>query len=263
MTGLRLALACALGAMLSSPAAVRAESQLVLDYPPSFETVPAATYDEDRQRIGGAHLVVEKLEDGNVRMIAESGFDGGARNVVQALLEPVDVDKGLRLLQQESRSFDAGGQPLGVLSIDHRAGTASCRRPDGSLVETLDLPVDDRVANVPLNLLFLPLVHGDTDKMNYQVFLCRGGARLMDFEAWVARRERGSNGHDPLVEVRYGPDFGGLMSIVAQNFVPNFAVWFDPKRVNPWLAHRIPLYAKGPEVLVIREGIPPGELGPD
>ena len=124
-----LVIACALGAAGFASAPARGESQLVFTYPSVFETVPATTYDDHRQRIGDAHIVLEKLDDGNVRMFAESGFDAGARNVVKAVLEPLDGNSGLRLLSQESRSFDAEGQPLGVLSIDHSGGTGSCRAP--------------------------------------------------------------------------------------------------------------------------------------
>ena len=155
---------------------------------------------------------------------------------------------------------------LGVLSVDHRGGTASCRRPDGTLVESIELPPDERVANIPLNLLFLPLLRGDTDTLNYQVFLCRGGARIMDFEAWVAKRTtsaNGANGAEPIVEIRYAPDFGSVVSMFARNFVPRFSVWFNPEKRNPWIAHRIPLYARGPEVLVVREGFPLARLGDD
>jgi hypothetical protein len=38
---------------------------------------------------------------------------------------------------------------------------------------------------------------------------------------------------------------------------PRLSFWFDRAKPNPWLAHRIPLYGDGPEVLVIRDGIPP------
>jgi hypothetical protein len=62
--------------------------------------------------------------------------------------------------------------------------------------------------------------------------------------------------------VRYGPDFG-IASMVARNFVPKLSIWYAPDAPHSWLAHRVPLYGKGPEVFVIREGIPPRRLGDD
>ena len=40
--------------------------------------------------------------------------------------------------------------------------------------------------------------------------------------------------------------------------MPKLSFWFDPRSASPWLAHRIPLYSKGPEVFVIRDGLPTG-----
>ena len=63
---------------------VAAESDLLLDAPNAFGTIDASTYDVNRQRVGDAHLVVERLDEGNVRILSESGFTGGARTVISA-----------------------------------------------------------------------------------------------------------------------------------------------------------------------------------
>jgi hypothetical protein len=60
-----------------------------------------------------------------------------------------------------------------------------------------------------------------------------------------------------IVEIRYGPALGPMLSWIAPSLVPRLSFWFDRAKPNPWLAHRIPLYGDGPEVLVIRDGIPP------
>lgn len=234
----------------------RAESGLRLPLPDRFGTIPASTYDEQGRRVGDAHLVIEKLDDRRVRILSESGFDGGARNVATAELALVDSGRALRPLNQESRSFTPDGVPMGVLRIDHELGEASCASPDGDgmKVDRVSLPNADRVANVPLNLLFLPLVRGETDAVSFQVFLCRGGARLLKAEGHVDGDGKG-NGH--VVEVRYGPDLGRVISLMAPSLIPSYSVWFGPREPHAWMAHRIPLFSKGPEVLVIREGIEP------
>ena len=43
---------------------------------------------------------------------------------------------------------------------------------------------------------------------------------------------------------------------LAKAIVPRLSFWFDPASPIPWLAHRMPLYTNGPEVLVVRQGIP-------
>jgi len=249
----------ALAAVLISTEPVWADSELMLPYPTSYGTIPAATFDAGQQRVGDANLKVEKLEDGTVRMLAESGVDGGARMIATATLAPIGDTNLLRPVFQESRSFDAANEPLGVMNIDHRTGEAICirRQSDGEGMRTqrVPLPEHDRIANVPLNLLFDPLVKGDASTVDFQILLCRGEAKLLDFQAKVVRRDDGTDGSEQLVEVRYGPDFGSLFSLLAKAVVPRLSFWFDPASSSPWIAHRMPLYTDGPEVLVVRQGI--------
>ena len=144
-----------LGLLLPARAA-RAESELRLSYPEVFGTVPASTYDTNRHRVGAAYLVIEKLENQDVRIFAESGFDGGARNVASALLEPSSDRRTLTPVLQESKTFRGDGSLRSTLSIDHRTRVASCGKSNGHgmALERIDLPVQDRVANVALTLLF-------------------------------------------------------------------------------------------------------------
>jgi hypothetical protein len=64
-----------------------------------------------------------------------------------------------------------------------------------------------------------------------------------------------------IVEVRYGPDLGKIMSWVASRLLPKLSVWFDANADGSYVGHRIPIYADGPDILVIREGIPPEAIG--
>jgi hypothetical protein len=234
-----------------------AESALRLPYPDNFGLIPASTYDTNFNRVGDAHLVLEHLSEKRVRIVIESGIDGGARTVATAELEPIEDGRFLRLLRQESRSIDAEGAALGVLTVDHQNGFASCEKGASGDLKTqrLTLPDRDRVANVPLNLLFQPLVDGSTDTLNFQVLLCRFGARLVDIDAHVVPREGDSPSASRFIEVEYQPNFGKFVSLVAQNLMPRLSVWFDPRASNSWIAHRVPLYSKGPEVLVIRDAV--------
>ena len=94
--------------------------------------------------------------------------------------------------------------------------TASCAPPPGSAqqTQTLALPRRDRVVNVPLNLLFLPLARREIDSLSFQLMLCRGGPRLMDFTATVANGNGHGNGAH-LVEVRYRPDLSPMVSFLS------------------------------------------------
>lgn len=249
----------ALTAALISTAPAWADSELRLPYPTIFGSIPAATFDAGRHRVGDANLKVEKLEDGTVRIFAESGVDGGARTIASATLAPIAETNLLRPIFQQSRSFDSENRPLGVMKIDHVSGEATCTHPeadgDGVRTQRLPLPQHDRVANVPLNLLFDPLVKGDVSRVDFQILLCHDHAQFVDFQAKVVRREDGSDGGEPLVEVRYGPNFGSVLSLLSRAVVPRLSFWFDPASPSPWIALRMPLYADGPEVFVVRQGI--------
>jgi hypothetical protein len=250
----------ALAAVAFATGAAHADSELSLPYPTVFGKVPASTFDASQRRVGDADLEIEKLDDGTVRIYSESTVDGGARAIATAILAPTVDGTALRPITQGSRVFDLDGKALGVMTIDHRAGEGSCASPNedgsGMSVERLSLPENDRIANVPLNLLFDPLVKGDASTVNFQIMLCRNGPQLVDFEARVVENKDGQEGNEHLVEVRYSPNLGSVVSLLAQAFVPRLSFWFDPSSPIPWLAHRMPLYADGPEVLVVRQGIP-------
>jgi len=243
--------------LLAMAGTAAAESALRLPYPENFGRIPASTYDTNHNRVGDAHLVIENLDEKRVRIVVESGIDGGARTIATAELEPIEDGRFLRLLKQESRSLNPEGVALGVLSIDHEHGFASCKKgaSGSNEIQRLTLPDRDRVANVPLNLLFQPLVDGTADRLNFQVLLCRFGARLIDIDARVVSKRGDTPDTSRFIEVEYQPSFGKFVSLVAQKLVPRLSVWFDPRASNSWIAHRVPLYSKGPEVLVVRDEV--------
>src|SRR3990172_5805055 len=127
------AIAGALAAALLAAGPLHAESALRLELPERFGVIPAATYDTHCQPVGSAHLVIEKLDDGNVRIFSESGITDGARTVATAELAPEAGGRWLRLVLEESRTFDRDGTPRRLLRIDHpeRPGARSGERRVG------------------------------------------------------------------------------------------------------------------------------------
>jgi hypothetical protein len=248
---------------LLAAVAARGESGLLLPLPDAFGPIEAGTFDTAGQRVGEARMSVVRRPDGRVELEARSGIDGSARSAVSAVMEVTGDGKALRLVSQRSESFDTSGASLGVLAIDHGARIAHCGAPPGSSAPetTVELPVGDRVVNVPLNLLFQRLVTGETEEVSFQVLLCRFGARLFDAHARLA--SPAAAGREGLVEVRYELDLGPLLSPMAAPFLPTLSFWFDRKEPGAWVAHRMPLFSQGPTVLVVRSGISPSRLEPD
>ncbi len=236
----------------------------LLPFPGTFGVFPAGTYDDAGQRLGSANLSVLASDDGLIEMALSSGVEGGAATRASAVLRRDDRGRGVRIVSERSESHDESGRSLGVMRIDHERGVGSCT-PAGKTeadAETLLLPEDERVVNVPLNLLFLPLARGESQRVDFQYFLCRGGARLMDFRAKLAR---GPNrvGGKRLIEVSYGPELGAIGSWIAERMIPKLRFWYevdDGDRGERYLAHRMPLFSKGPEVVIVRDGMAPSEL---
>jgi hypothetical protein len=263
--GLAVVLCFSIELALTPPA--RSESDLRIPYPEEFGVIPAGTYDETGHRIGAAALNVDRADDGGVSLTVQSGFDGGAQQIVRADFEAYEFEGKtvLRLLRERSQSFDPDGKPLVILEIDHQLGKASCTPPDGSksASDTIDLPEQDRVANVPLNLLFTPLVQREIEKLETQVFFCLGGARLMQFAARaVAVPSKEGSDEPAMLKVIYEPNVNLLFNWAAKALAPKILFWFDSGKSEPrrYLGHRLPLYTNGPVVYVIRDGVSPKAL---
>jgi hypothetical protein len=247
----------------SSASLAGAESSLTFSPPGIFGDIAADTYDEEGRRVGDATLRVARLTSGNVLIEVVSGIDGSARNAASAELAPNGSDGSLRLVRERTQALDRSKKPLGVTTIDHIAGVALCGIPEGSDEEPvrIDLPVDERVVNVPLNLLFQPLVRGQAEIVDFQFLLCRfpRGPRIVSARARVAAAMGEES--DRLVEIRYTLDFGPILSRLAAPLMPELSFWFDKNSPGTWVGHRMPLFSRGPTVLVVRSGFSPNLLG--
>lgn len=249
------ALAIVLAALSLESAPARAESALRLAKLAPFGTIPAATYDERTgERLGDADVRLTRLESGNLLLLGYGAIDGEALMQVATELEPTPDGGALHPVWQESRSWRRGGVTQGQMWIDHRAGFAVCTPAEDSGEEAIrvELPRHDRIANVPMHLLLEPLAAGHGDTVEFQFLACRAG-RAVKATAHVLQRGEARPGGP--VEVRSELDLG-LLTPLARAFLPHFSFWFDPTQTGSWIAHRMPLFTGGPEVLVVRRGVP-------
>ena len=261
MASPRLATLAVLASSLLVPLEASPESMLRLSRPATFDDVQALTLDESGRRIGSGHVRVSRRDDGGVSLLSESRVEGGGGNRLTAELAPAEGGAKLVPVLEESRTELQGGQPLGFLRIDHGAGRIQCASAAGE-TEELALPPQERVALAPMNLLFQPLVHGEVDEIGFQVAICKGGPRVVEAHARRMPSLHPGAPHD-LLEIRYELDFGPLLSAVVRPFLPRFSLWFDRAGAGDWMAHRMPLYSKGPTVVVMRAGLAPDALGLD
>ena len=247
-----VALAGVLGVALPAPGA----SSLRLSEPPGFGEVESATLDTEGIPLGPARVTLRRDPAGRVLLESQSTIVGGDSVRLSALLEPL-ADGALRLVEQRSVAVDREGVLLVDMEIDHVTRRATCVTPDGR--KTLELPQADRVANVPINLLLLPLARGEVERLAFQALVCRGGdARLVDISARrtgrVVRSPRGGSA----VEIEYEVQLGALLASLARPFLPRMLFWIDPAAApDPLVAQQLPLYPKGPTVLVVRRELPP------
>jgi hypothetical protein len=150
------------------------------------------------------------------------------------------------------------------MEIDHVAGQGRCTSPglagEPPATRSVALPADDRVVNVPLNLLFQPLVRGDEQELRFQVLLCEGGPRVVTAVARVAGTPASGADGASLVRIQYEISLPKLLAKMVEHWLPNLSFWFDPRDAGAWIGHEMPLYAKGPTVLVVRHGYSPALL---
>ncbi len=255
-----------LGLTLLVPAAAGAESLIRLPRLEDTTGLSVTTFDPAGEAVGRSSFHVEDLKAGLRRLKIEMAVDDGGRNVSEATLAPAApgpdgaADGTLRLVEERSQSTRADGVRLDLLVIDHVQGRASCIPDQGgpAAARTVDLPDPDRVVNVPMQLLFQPLVRGEVDEVRFQIVLCSDGPTLQDMIA--VRGPRFTREGREILEVRYGPDLGKTVAYFASRLLPSFSFWFDAKN-GDYLGHRMPLHRKGPEVVLVRAGLTPRDLG--
>ena len=242
-----------------------AESLIHLPRLDDSRALAATTFDPSGRAVGRSSFRVEELTEGRRRIEIEMAVDAGGQNVSQATLAPMPRGangeaSGLRLVEERSQSTRADGVRLDLLVIDHEQGRASCIPDEGGASEAkhVALPDPDRVVNVPMQLLFQPLVRGEVEEVRFQIVLCSDGPKLQDMIA--VRGPRFERGGLEVVEIRYGPDFGSTVAFFASRLLPSFSFWFDGKD-GAYLGHRMPLHRKGPEVVLVRSGLTPHDLG--
>lgn len=261
----RLVLAASLmAAAATGPAGwAHAESAVSLTLPRIDGTIPADTYDASGQRVGEADLRIERVAGGRVVMRSRSGITGSAQADLFAELDPIAGTKRLRPVLEQSESHDAAGRSLGLMTIDHQRRLATCGAEAGSpkAAREIPLPKEDRVVNVPLNLLFDPLVQGQAKKVHFQVVLCRvAGGRIVNAVAWLAARHPAPDRTGELLEVRYQIDLGRWLTRLAAPFMPRLSFWFERGAAVSWVGYRVPLFSRGPTVFVVRRGFSPAAL---
>lgn len=240
---------------------VSAESALILPMPREFGDIPALTYGADNQLLGTGTLSINRIDKKHAQIRGEAILKAGGRTRFEAQLAILEDGSGLKLLHQESQSHNQEGRSMGVLHVDHAAGVATCAPPPDSDRETIvvKLPPNDRVANVGLSLLFQPLAAGKTNAVKFQILLCRDDPRLVDFKATIVARSA-PKAEKQIVEIRYEPDLGAVIGWLAQAVIPDLSFWFDVTSAPVYLAHQMPIYAQGPEVIIVREGVSPAKL---
>lgn len=264
-----------LGLCLFCAGLASAESGVLLQATDPSQVIRAVTFDEEGQPVGESSFELEERADGSKRMRVHMDVEGGGQNVSEAIFAPatsgVAGTRGpgptMRLLEERSQATSADGKTFPLLVIDHEAKRVSCYPADqGGAQETpgaakhVEIPQDDRVVNVPMQLLFLPLVRGEIDSLRFQIATCKDGPVLYSMIA--VRGNTLERDGRRIIEIEYGPDLGATVAWFASRLLPSFSFWFDEKN-GTYLGHRMPLHREGPEITLVRQGLTPNEIGID
>lgn len=250
----------------------RGESSVRLASESALEPIGATTFDRDGRAIGRSSFEIETTAEGAQIMRVTMGTDDGGRTISEATLAPLAgalagaegrAGSGLRIVEERSQSTTADGRTFPLLVVDHQAGRVSCYegKTTSSRGRHTAIPEDDRVVNVPMQLLFIPLVRGEVDELRFQIATCGDGRPVLHDMLAVrgSTRERGGR---RVVQIEYGPDFGKAIGWLASRLLPSFSFWFDAED-GTYLGHRMPLHREGPEITMVRRGLTPPEIGID
>ena len=249
--------AVALACILGGAGAARAASSLRLPAPAVFAELSGTTLDLEGTTLGPARLAMARDPRGRVVIESESAIAGGESVHLYALLEPAEPGGALRPIEQRSRTLDPGGELLLEMVVDHEAGQATCTTREGEA--TIALPEGERVANVPISLLLLPLARGETEAVEFQAVVCRDEPRLLEVSARRTGRVVEPAAGTQAIEIEYTVELNPILARIARPFLPRILFWIDPSAApDPWVAHQMPLFPKGPTVFVVRR-----ELAPD
>ncbi len=240
-------------------ASSRAESSLRFEMPDAFGQSTAVVYDDAGRPIGTARMAMRRQSGGAVRAEIETKLETGEVQSLRAELEPVSDGRELVLASQDSRSIGRNGELIVGMQIDHRRGRAVCTDSEQREV-SLELSPGESIANVPVNLVLLPLARGAVQEVEFQFLLCRGEPRVLDASAALTRRLDDIPGHRDVAEIRYTFEVAGFLSTLIRPFLPIVVFWMAPDAPIPWMGHRMPIFPKGPTVTVLREGIALAEL---
>ena len=175
--------------------------------------------------------------------------------------EASHVDQvALRLIEQRSQATTADGVVYPLLVIDHQHGRVSCYAgtDESGPAQHVDIPGEDRVVNVPMQLLFMPLVRGEVDTLRFQIAMCKPEPTV--YQMIAVRDDPIVHDGREIIQIEYGPDLGKAVAWLASRLLPSFSFWFDAKS-GEYLGHRMPLHREGPEVLLVRSGLTPTDLG--
>jgi hypothetical protein len=246
-----LALLCLLGGAGSALGA----SALRLPFPTEFGEFEGETLDPEGAPLGKARVSVARNPEGRVVVEGERGISGREATRYYALLEPMDGDRLLRPLRQRTQTVDAQGRTFAETVVDHESGQGTCTT-DGKQ-ETVELTGEDRVSIAAADLLLAPLARGEKQEVSFQTLICSQGLHLVDVSARrTGRVVRPSEG-TRVLEIEYKISLNPIMALIARPFLPRILFWIDPAVSGPSVAQQLPLFPRGPTVLVVRRGIAP------
>lgn len=247
--------ALALLTLLGGVDPAEAASSLRFPVPVQLGEFAGETLDPEGAPLGPARVALARDPHGRIAVEGLRGIAGGEMVRFTALLEPVDGGEALRLVRQRSSVLEPDGAVRVETAIDHEASQATCTMEGRQ--ETVELPAQDRIANVTVELLLAPIARGEQNEIGFQALFCSLGPQLLEVTARRTGRVVRPSRETQAVEIEYEVRLNPVLARLARPFLPRILFWVDPAVSGPSLAQQVPLFPKGPTIFVVRRGIPP------
>jgi hypothetical protein len=217
--------------------------------------VDLTIYSADRQLvIGHAHYVIKEAGP-NVEVNGDTRYLDGERDWERVHMEHQPGNPLPVVTSFQVNFLAADGSVQLTEKADFKSGQASCRwnsqLEENPYEDTLEFPSDTYAGATSVVPLEYALKKGE-QSVHFHVFDCMPKPAVLAIDAKLENGTvRWSYYPGDLAQMGLTPDLGWL-NVVAKPFIPNIAVWFDPKEGYRYVGATKDRFYRGRSQIMVR-----------